>query len=68
MDILHKPNGACRGGNSPENNAGRSVYGDCNFQERFHNSETCTGLVLALNDDNWCTARSLLKLTGDGRA
>lgn len=59
--------GACRGGNSPGNNAGLRFYGNRNCQNTCNAQATCTGFVLPTNNSNWCETYTSPNAKGDGR-
>merc|ERR1719443_2708716 len=60
--------GACRGGETPERNAGLKLYYDGNCKQRCDQHPTCTGFVLPLGEPSWCETYTSPGAKGDGRA
>ena len=57
--------GACRGGNSPANDAGQITFNDLDCKDRCDNGNACTGY--ALNRLRWiCSTYSSVGATGNG--
>jgi len=59
--------GACRGGQTPERNAGLKLYYDGNCKQRCDQHPTCTGFVLPLGEPSWCETYTSQGAKGDGR-
>jgi len=59
--------GACRGGNSPGNNAGLRFYSNRNCEATCRADAACTGYVLPKSNSNWCETYTSVGATGDGR-
>ena len=59
--------GACRGGETPGNNAGLTFYRDRNCLNRCNQDSSCTGYTLPVNGANWCETFTSVGVTGDGR-
>jgi len=60
--------GACRGGESPGNDAGRKYYSNRNCQTRCNQDVDCTGYVLPVKaDKNWCETYTSKGASGDDR-
>lgn len=61
--------GACRGGQSPADNAGLKFYSDRNCRDRCNKRGlNCTGYVLPVNEGlNWCETYTSNKAVGDLR-
>ena len=65
-----KSAGACRGGESPENNAGKkSFHGitaeDC--KKGCENDPSCSGYNLPMDGSNSCETFTSVGVTGDGQ-
>merc|ERR1719499_2765416 len=63
----HASVGACRGGKSPNNNAGLKFYSNRNCRALCNATENCTGYVLPVNNSNWCETYTSSQASGDGR-
>ena len=66
----HESVGACRGGSSPGNSAGKQYFSglsgrDC--RNRCDSLSTCTGYVLPVSGSNWCETYTSVGASGDGR-
>jgi len=61
--------GACRGGKSPQANAGLKFYRDVNCPARCQNDPTCTGFVFPkIGNHQWCETYTSEGAKGDGRS
>ena len=59
--------GSCRGGDSPENSAGRKYFDHKSCKARCDITVSCTGYVLP-KSGHWCETYTSVGATGDGRA
>jgi len=59
--------GACRGGNSPGNNAGLKFYSNRNCKAVCSADVKCTAYVLPKSNSNWCETYTSVGITADGR-
>jgi len=59
--------GACRGGKSPNNNAGLKFYSNRNCESVCNDDDNCTGFVLPKTDSNWCETYTSVGIKGDDR-
>ena len=60
--------GVCRGGNSPENEAGKQLFGDKDCTKRCNGNLECTGFAVPKSGDSWCDTYTSIGATGDGRS
>jgi len=59
--------GACRGGDSPGNYAGRAFFRDRNCMSRCNSQATCAGFVMGPSANNWCETYTSKNAKGDNR-
>jgi len=59
--------GACRGGQSPERNAGLVFFRDRNCRAKCNSQSSCTGYVLPKSNSAWCETYTSKEAEGDGR-
>ena len=57
--------GACRGGNNPQNQAGRRYYMDRKCKDRCSTSRACTGYDMP-SLESWCDTYTSEGATGNG--
>ena len=60
--------GLCRGGNSPENNAGEEQYFGYNCKDRCDNNNACTGYSLDGEHGRLCATYTSVGATGHGNS
>ena len=61
--------GGCRGGASPDNDAGLAYYDDQLCRDRCDYNSTCTGYVIPVSDEfEWCETYTSIGATGDGNS
>merc|ERR1719461_1394210 len=65
--LYTRTEGACRGGNSPDNNAGLAFFRHRNCKNLCDGQNTCTGYVLPKSNSNWCETYKSIGAKGDGR-